>query len=218
MNIKLSILSAAFICSPLIPPCDVLKGKLKQGMHHSHDEDELKPQMSGTPDNITDVLTQSLEALINYIFSGKLVINPHFLLLRSHFQQPAPHQRYGSRAERGPRTAPAALHTRQKDSGTPTAHLLQAGDVTRDVLHGDRILHGESVALTFYTSSVYNYSGISCEPCNDSGFAALRLVLHTMSTGNLSCSKRLTRSVPTVRQGKDMRAHAFLGLLSEDII
>lgn len=94
MNIKLSILSAAFICSPLIPPCDVLEGKLKQGMHHSHDEDELKPQMSGTPDNITDVLTQSLQALINFIFSGKLVINPHFLLLRSHFQQPAPHQRY----------------------------------------------------------------------------------------------------------------------------
>lgn len=43
-------------------------------------------------------------------------------------------------------------------------YLFQAGNVACDVLHSDRILHGEPVALTLHSSSVYNYPGISCQP------------------------------------------------------
>lgn len=37
-------------------------------MHHSHDENELKPQMGSVPGNITSVLTQLLQALTDFIF------------------------------------------------------------------------------------------------------------------------------------------------------
>lgn len=43
-------------------------------------------------------------------------------------------------------------------------YLFQAGNVACDVLHGDRILHGEPVALTLHPSSVDDYPGISCQP------------------------------------------------------
>lgn len=45
--------------------------------------------------------------------------------------------------------------------------LLQTGDITGDVLHGDRVLYGQSVALAFHPGPVDDYSCISSEACKD---------------------------------------------------
>ena len=52
-------------------------------------------------------------------------------------------------------------------SHSRNTHLLQTGDITGDVLHGDRVLHGQSVALAFHPGPVDDYSCISSEACKD---------------------------------------------------
>ena len=52
-------------------------------------------------------------------------------------------------------------------SHSRNTHLLQTGDITGDVLHGDRVLHGQSVALAFHPGPVDDYSCISGKACKD---------------------------------------------------
>lgn len=45
-------------------------------------------------------------------------------------------------------------------------HLLQTGNVASDVLHSDRVLHGQPVALALYPGPVDDYSSVGSEACN----------------------------------------------------
>lgn len=59
---------------------------------------------------------------------------------------------------------------KQKAGGQPgeSAHLLQSGYEASYVLHGDRVLHRQPVALALHPRPADHDSSVSCQTCKDS--------------------------------------------------